>query len=303
MTSDALSVSLVIPVYNCERYLTEAIDSVLCQDYPNIELIVLDDGSTDRSRAIIEQYSESLFVRDFHTNIGQAATLNKGWKMARGDILSYLSADDTLLPGAISGAVEQIRANPDVILFYGDYELMDSRSNTKKHVAAPDFSYEELVRDIVVQPGPGVFFRRQCFDKLGGWDVALRQIPDYEYWLRLSSLGLILHVSATWARFRIHEKSQSFHAATIEKSDEVINVLQRYFEGPNLPQRIMSLRSKSIAMAYIISARFHLRAGRASFFWQRLCQAIRQHPLIAFRVRAFRLVLDAVRHRMLLRYL
>ena len=198
-------------------------------------------------------------------------------------------------------AVAQLKANPDAVMVYGDYQLMDSGSKTMEHVSAPDFSYREMVRDIVVQPGPGVFFRRECFDKLGGWDVSLRQTPDYEYWLRLALTGRFLHVPAALARFRVHENSQSYHSTTAEKSDEVIHVLQRYFERTGIPPDIAKLRPQSIAMAHVAAARFHLRAGRNGFFWRRLGEAIRQHPLIVFRERALRMILDAVRHRILLR--
>lgn len=290
-------VSVVIPVYNCESYLAEAIDSVLSQDYPRVELIVLDDGSTDGSRAIIEGYPESAFVRESHANMGQSATLNKGWTMAKGDILSYLSADDALLPGAISKAVEQLKANPGAVMVYGDYQLMDSGSKTTEHVSAPDFSYREMVRDIVVQPGPGVFFRRECFDRLGGWDASLRQTPDYEYWLRLALLGPFLHIPLEMARFRVHEASQSFHSTTIEKSDEVARVLQRYFERDDLPPGISSLRAQAVSMAYVVAARFHLRAGRSGIFLKRLISAIECHPLVVFRPRALRLLLNALKHR------
>jgi glycosyltransferase involved in cell wall biosynthesis len=290
-------VSVVIPVYNCESYLTEAIDSVLYQDYPRIELIVLDDGSTDASRSVMESYPESAFIRESHANMGQAATLNKGWEMARGEILSYLSADDSLLPGAISKAVEQLKASPDVVMVYGDYQLMDSRSKTTEHVSAPDFSYREMVCDIVVQPGPGVFFRRECFDRLGGWDASLRQTPDYEYWLRLALLGPFLHIPLEMARFRVHEASQSFHSTTIEKSDEVIRVLECYFEREDVPPGIHSLKAQAISMAYIVAARFHLRARRDHIFRRRLGSAITLYPMVIFRFRALRLLLNALKHR------
>lgn len=291
-------VSIVIPAYNDERFIKEAIDSVLLQEYSNIELIVLDDGSTDATRSVLEGYTEAAFHWESHPNMGQAATLNKGWTMAKGDILSYLSADDALLPGAVTRAVQQLTNYSNAVMVYGDYELMDVNSKTIRHVSAPDFSYREMVCDIVVQPGPGVFFRRECFERTGGWDVSLRQTPDYEYWLRLALLGHFIHLPETLARFRVHEKSQSFHSTTAEKSDEVIHVLQQYFERADIPPDIACLQTQAIAMAYIAAARFHLRAGRMGCFWQRLRGAIRQYPPIVFRVRALRMILDAVRHRM-----
>jgi len=291
-------VSIVIPVYNCESYLSEAIDSVLSQDYPRIELIVLDDGSTDASRSVMESYPESAFIRESHANMGQAATLNKGWAMAKGEILSYLSADDALLPGAITEAVAQLKTSPDTVMVYGDYQLMDAGSNTTKHVIAPNFSYREMVRDIVVQPGPGVFFRRECFDRLGGWDVSLRQTPDYEYWLRLALRGSILHVPAEMARFRVHGESQSFNSTSVEKSDEIIHVLESYFGHPELPPDISVLRSRALGMACITAARFHLRAGRDKYFSLRVLRAIGYDPLVLLRPRTLKLLGNAVLHRL-----
>ena len=98
-------VSIVTPTYNQAEYLAETIESVLAQDYPNIEYIVLDDGSTDSTPEVLNRYSGR--VRwERHDNMGQARTLNKGWAMSRGEFIGYLSSDDLLLPDAISKLVE-----------------------------------------------------------------------------------------------------------------------------------------------------------------------------------------------------
>ena len=98
-------VSIVIPAYNHGRYLAEAIDSVLEQDYSNIELIVLNDGSTDSTGMVLDRYGDKFFWQT-QENIGQAKTLNKGWSIAKGDILSYLSADDVLEKDAVSTSIK-----------------------------------------------------------------------------------------------------------------------------------------------------------------------------------------------------
>ena len=108
-------VSIVIPAYNHATYLDEAIQSILKQDYPNIELIVLDDGSTDNTRAVLAKYA-GMFHWETHKNMGQANTLNKGWQMSKGEVLSYLSADDVLLPHAVSTSMKYLRG--DVVLTY-----------------------------------------------------------------------------------------------------------------------------------------------------------------------------------------
>ena len=151
-------VSIVIPTYNAAEFLNESIDSVLNQDYPNIELIVLDDGSTDETQKVLKNYPKGSFYWNSHPNMGQSATLNKGWEIAKGSILSYLSADDILLPNAVKISVENLRNLNNVVMTYCDYMLMDSGSQDIRRVVAPDFSYEKLVSEIIVQPGPGVFF-------------------------------------------------------------------------------------------------------------------------------------------------
>lgn len=296
--SDLPLVSIVIPAYNAGLYLREAIDSVLNQDYPNIELIVLDDGSTDGTADVLNSYPDEPFYRESHANMGQSATMNKGWAMSRGDVLSYLSADDALLPVAVSEAVQALEERSEVMMVYGDYELMDNKSVAIRPVQAPDFDYRAMVADIVVQPGPGVFFRRICFERLGGWNTGLRQTPDYEYWLRLALMGPILRIPRPLARFRIHEESQSFHSTTVEKSDEVIRVLRSYFERNDLPPEIAALEARSLAMAHMTSARFHLRAGRTGEFWNRLMGAIRFYPPILIRMRALKLLANAIKHRL-----
>ena len=159
-------VSIVIPVYNGEKYIKEAIDSVLQQDYPNIELLVMDDGSEDNTLEIIKQYTESIYW-ETHANMGQANTQNKGWQLARGEVLAYLSADDAFLPNAVSTSVKYLLANKDVVLTYCDYYLMDTHSEIIRGVYAPEYDYIDMVVKIICAPGPGAFFRREGFEKTG----------------------------------------------------------------------------------------------------------------------------------------
>ena len=120
-------VSVVIPAYNHGKYLDAAIRSILEQDYPRVELIVIDDGSTDNTREILTKY-EGRFHFESQPNRGQVATLNKGWLMSHGEILAYLSADDLLLHGAIRNAVRCLEENADAVLTYCDFNLIDPRS-------------------------------------------------------------------------------------------------------------------------------------------------------------------------------
>src|SRR5262245_23993524 len=175
-------VTIVIPAYNQAEYLPGAIDSVLAQDYPAVELIVLDDGSTDGTPALLQHYAGRCHLES-HPNMGQAATLNKGWRMAKGAVLSYLAADDLLAPAAVSRSVAALSERPDAAMTYSDFQLIDPASRFIRRVRAPDYDYRSLAVDLVCAPGPGVFLRREAAEAAGIWNPALRQIPDFEYWL------------------------------------------------------------------------------------------------------------------------
>lgn len=288
--------SIVIPAYNHAAYLDEAIRSVLAQDYPALELIVLDDGSIDGTRDVLQKYS-GVFHWETHANMGQASTLNKGWQMAKGEILSYLSADDVLMPNAVSTSVRYLKANPDVILTYCDFNLIDPNSIAIRRVKAPEFCYKDMLVKLACPPGPGPFFRRQAFEAAGLWDSAFRQMPDYDYWLRLGLQGPFLRIPEVLAGFRVHEVSQTFSVADEKKAAEPILILTRFFENPQLSPDLATLKNQALSNAHLISAQLHLRAGR---YGQGIACAQKAFSLDAsslFTVYAARLLLNALFNR------
>ena len=123
------TVSIVTPAYNQADYLAETIDSVLAQDYPNLEYLVLDDGSTDTTPEVLQRYDGRLNW-ERHANMGQSSTLNKGWSQARGTYLGYLSSDDRLLPHAVSRLVDALDSHPEVSVVYCDFNLIDKHGRS-----------------------------------------------------------------------------------------------------------------------------------------------------------------------------
>lgn len=268
-------VSIVIPAYNHAGYLAEAIDSVLAQDYPNVELIVLDDGSTDETAEVLRRYGDA-FRWETHTNMGQANTLNKGWSMARGDVLSYLSADDALFPNAVSQSLACLTG--DVVLTYCDFNLFDPASKVIRKVSAPAFSYREMFGRLVCHPGPGVFFTKQAFLAAGGWNSGFRQMPDYDYWLRLARQGRFVRVPQLLASFRVHEGSQTFAVADEFKASEPVRIITGFIEAQPLPAELVGLEDEALASAWIASAQLHIRAGRFGMGYAALCKAFGLSP-------------------------
>jgi glycosyltransferase involved in cell wall biosynthesis len=279
-------VSVVIPCYNQAHYLEQAIASVLAQDYPRTELLVFDDGSTDATREVLAGY-RGRFHTESHANCGQSATLNKGWRLARGEILAYLSADDFLLPGAVRTAVDRLRAHPEAVLAYCDFRVVDPDSRTVRHVRAPEYSYADMLVNQVCAPGPGAFFWRRAYEQAGPWDEQLRRTPDFEFWLRLGRQGTFVKVAEELAAYRTHDASQSFAPVSEACSEEMLWVVTRFFATRSLPPELAARREEAFANAHVVTAMWHLRGGRCGRAFSHLGQAVRIWPRVAWRAKSW----------------
>lgn len=284
-------VSIVTPTYNQAEYLAETIESVLAQDYPNIEYIVLDDGSTDDTPAILARYDAQIY-HERHANVGQARTLNKGWTMAKGSLVGYLSSDDRLQPQAVSRLVQALANQSDAVVAYCDFELIDTAGRAFRTVHTEDYSITRLHVDLVCQPGPGALFRREVFDRTGGWAENLRQVPDFEFWLRASSLGSFVRVPEVLADYRIHEGSASFIATTVERSMEIVNVMAAHWGA-----KVGSEVERSMAAAHLIAAKSHVQSSRLSACFSQWLHAVSCRPGILWSPAAWRMLLSGLARR------
>ena len=254
-------VSIVIPTYNRAAYLGEAIESVLAQDYAPIELIVIDDGSTDDTQAVLKRYAGRCLC-EVQENQGQSRTLNRGWQLARGEIVGYLGDDDCLRPGAVAALVRALMADRDAVMAYGDYSLIDSASRVIRQIVFRPRPYVEMVRDLRVMPGPGALHRRAALMAAGPWDPEFRLTPDLDFYLRLGLLGRFVHVPGELAAFRVHESSATFRPADPQVVEEPLRVARRFFARGDLPPEIRAAERSASAYAALMLARGHMRAHR-----------------------------------------
>jgi glycosyltransferase involved in cell wall biosynthesis len=270
-------VSIVIPCFNQAAYLRQAIESVLAQDYAPLELQLIDDGSTDGTLELMREYGDRCTVIT-QANAGQANAVNRGWAQARGELLAYLSADDYLLPGAVRRAVECLETHPDAVLCYCDFLLVDPQSRLIRRVTAPEFSHRDMVLRLVCAPGPGAFLRRSAFERAGPWNEQLRQVPDFELWLRLAAQGRFCRIPEVLAAYRVHEGSQSFAPVSAERAAEPVEVMREYFRLGRAPRELRDARDEALGNAQVLEARFHLRSGRFAEALRLLWAALWLHP-------------------------
>jgi glycosyltransferase involved in cell wall biosynthesis len=284
-------VTLVTPAYNQGEYLAETIDSVLAQDYPRLEYIVLDDGSTDNTPAVMQRYVGRI-RQERQANMGQARTLNRGWAMGRGTLLGYLSSDDRLAPQAVSRLVAALQGQPQAVVSYGDFNVIDTRGQHIRTMRSEDFDVDRLAVDLVCQPGAGVLFRREVFERTGGWSEDLRQVPDFEFWLRASRYGPFVRVPEVLAAYRVHEGSASFRATTAARSDEIVHVMQAHWaaQGGTRVQR-------SLATSHLLAARSHAQSGRLREAVRHWWLAARRSAAVALSPRGSRILLAGLLRR------
>ena len=286
-------VTIVTPTYNQADYLSKTIDSVLAQDYPKVEYIVIDDGSTDHTCDVLKRYDGRVYWES-QANIGQAATLNRGWEMASGEIIGYLSSDDLLKPYAISDSVSFMRRNPDAILVYPDFDLIDAKGNFVREFRTLDFDYCNMVSNLVCYPGPGALFWKRSFDVAGGWNTNLRQIPDFEYWIRLSRYGDFKRMPKVTASSRVHEKSQSFRQISVERAMEPVHSITNLIEAGNIRPDQKECSNGSIAAAYLLSFRLLLRSNFYSAGIMSLYSAVTRRPDLILSTFFWRVVAGAL---------
>lgn len=207
--SSAPLVSIVTPSFNQAAFLEETIQSVLAQDYPNIEYLIVDGGSTDGSLEILQRYADRLGWWVSEPDRGQTDAINKGFARARGEVLAWLNSDDTYLPRAVSRAIAALQRHPNAGLVYGDANLIDERGGIIGKFPARQTDYRRLRQGFVHIPQQAAFFRADLWNRVGPLDPSFFFAMDYDLWVRLARLSELVYVPETWANFRLHRAGKS----------------------------------------------------------------------------------------------
>ena len=226
-----LKVSIIIPVYNAGKYLDECIESALNQTYKKIEIIAINDGSTDNSLKILEQYPDKIKVIS-KSNGGTASALNSGIKNMQGEWFKWLSADDVLYPNAIEELIlEAAKLENKKNILYSNYDIINSKGETIKQFIEPNynelssFNFNTILLDHHIGNGTTSLIHKSIFDKYGMFNETIGFGEDYELWLRFCFIDKCrLHlVPKILAKYRIHETqlTQSKIGESLEKAEEI----------------------------------------------------------------------------------
>ena len=242
-------VSVIMPTYNTACYVQESIDSVLEQDYPSIQLIVIDDGSTDETVDIIRRYGERVVLLT-QKNQGAAVARNTGLAAAEGEYIAFLDSDDVWLPGKLSAQVAYLDSHPDIGMVFSRWQTWQP-DDTGQFPAAETFAADCQTPPGIVAERSGwlyngllftsllhtitVMARRSLIHEVGDFDTALKRGQDYDYWLRASRVTEIHQLDRVFALYRLHGEgcikkwpSENYERLVVEKA------LSRWgLEGPD----------------------------------------------------------------------
>jgi glycosyltransferase involved in cell wall biosynthesis len=204
MTITRRRVSVVIPVLNCEAYLAEAVESVRRQAYPDLELIIVDDGSTDGTARIAQGLADDSLRYVYQDNGGPARARNHGLTLARGDLIGFVDADDLWPPGRLPCQMRVLEQNPPVDVVLGRTQLV-------RHVGAGrDARLEECSPPFVLLSPTAALFRRRAFERVGFFDEALRYGEDTDWFMRARESGIPIVVQEDVVlRYRRHEHNMT----------------------------------------------------------------------------------------------
>jgi len=222
---DEAAVTVVIPCFRQAHFLSQAIESVLAQDYGAVEIVVVDDGSPDNVGAIAARYPSVKYLRQ--PNGGLAAARNAGLREAGGEFLLFLDADDRLLPGAIARGLEELRADPEAMMAAGTWRLIGEEGEPVPAAApeVPAEAYPALLESCFISTPAAVLYRRRLFERIGGFDPEVSASADYDVYLKTAArFPVRLHPHAV-AEYRRHGANMTRDPALIMSAE--IAVLER----------------------------------------------------------------------------
>jgi len=269
-------VSIITPSFNQARYLEQTIQSVLTQDYPHIEYLVIDGGSTDSSVELIKKYEDRFAYWISEKDSGQAEAINKGLSRAKGQIIAWLNSDDYYLPHTVSGVVRVFEENPDLVMVYGNMLAVDEQGQTINLLKYKQLSLEDLLCFQIIGQ-PSTFFRRTALEKAGLLDTSLHFLLDHHLWLRIAQQGGILHVPQTWSAARYHAGAKN-RAKAAEFGREAFRILDWVKSQPGLMEAVSRVERRARASVQRVDARYLLDGGQSWPALKAWIRALLIHP-------------------------
>ena len=282
------TVSVVMAAYNHANFISQAISSVLSQSWQDFELIVIDDGSSDRTQEIVTGFGDPVRYI-YQANQGQGGARNTGIANARGEYICFLDDDDLWLPNCLETVMAVLQPRPEVGALYAACQVIDGEGNPlpqiMSRVVEPGEMYAALVEGGWFPPLV-VTVRKSVLDDVGPLDLSLRGTDDWELWLRVASKHVFIGISDVVALYRMHGGGLS--ANTEHMLHDKLKAIAKHF-GPEEgdPSTWPAIRRRAYGGAYRLAGLAHMEARNTAEGQARLRQALLYYPEFALRLDLF----------------
>lgn len=295
-------ISVVIPVYNGERTILETIASVQQQTFSNFELIIINDGSTDRTLELVNSVEDPRIKIFSYSNGGLSVARNRGISHATGEFITFTDADDLWTPDKLELQLAALQEHPDAGVAYSWTYYMDEKGesfHTSSTVLFEGNVHANLLLGNFLESGSNPLIRREAIESVGEFDSTLRYCEDWEYWLRLASRWPFVVVPKQQILYRQTSGSMSSNIDVVEKYHLIM--IERVFQSA--PLELQSLKNQSLANVYKFLAHLCLTrisgASGANLASQKLKKAISLYPQILLQKKTQILVLKLLLIRIL----
>jgi glycosyltransferase involved in cell wall biosynthesis len=265
----------VIPTYNYARFLRESIDSVLAQTYPALEVIVVDDGSTDETPQILAGYGDRIRVIS-QTNQGVGAARNAGIAAARGEYIAFLDSDDIMRARKLEHDIARFERDPELGLVHCGAESFDNAGKTLsvsltglEGWVAPELL--ALDREVIAAPGSGIAVPKRVAEEIGGFDVRLQPSEDWDFCYRIAVRYRVGFVAEILVRYRLHGSGIHLNIPKMEKG--MLLALEKAFTSSD--PAVQALRNHSYGRIHRVLAGCYFQSRKPGLFLKHMFKSLR----------------------------
>lgn len=295
-------VTVITPVYNCEKFIEQTMASVLVQVYGNLEYIVIDDGSTDGSWERIKKVKYLKGDKDYrllddrlhietYTNNGEQSTVNKLLMMVTGKYFMIVNADDPLKPGAIRKLVDFMEVHPEVLCAYPDWEALNEDGSHRWTRYSREYVFIYMVKHHTCLPSVGSIFRSSILEMVGYRDTSFKWLGDFDFWLRIGLAGKMARVPEVLATWR-NRNGQASKDKSDARAQEHIRIIRKFYCLPTVSHELWMVKPEAVCWSYLVAATVTDSKVKALGY---IYRAWRSYPTVVFSVEFW----DTVRSRLI----